>query len=128
MKRLVTIVAALAISVTMSFAQNAKTGNEPFKADFSKLSSYLELEPYQMTEVYKINEFFIQKQSESFVKNPLVQDVKMRDAVYGNLKLMKDVLNPEQYRKYVTVINVTNNNNKVIHVVGDSDIYLAENR
>lgn len=38
----------------------------------------------------------------------------MHQAVYGNLKLMKQVLTPDQYRKYVTLLNVTNNNNRAL--------------
>ena len=43
------------------------------------------------------------------------RDKKMRQAVYGNLKLMKKVLTPEQYRKYVVLLNVTNNNNRTLN-------------
>ena len=43
-----------------------------------------------------------------------MRDKKMRQAVYGNLKLMKKVLTPEQYRKYVILLNVTNNNNRTL--------------
>ena len=41
---------------------------------------------------------------------------------------MKKVLNTEQYRKYVALINVTNNNNRLsgFDVVPDS--YLADNK
>ena len=44
-----------------------------------------------------------------------MRDKKMRQAVYGNLKLMKKVLTPEQYRKYVVLLNVTNNNNRTLN-------------
>jgi hypothetical protein len=35
------------------------------------------------------------------------QDELLKNAVYGNLKLMKQTLSPEQYSKYNTVLNIT---------------------
>ena len=43
------------------------------------------------------------------------------------MKLMKDALNEEQYRKYVTLLNITNNNNKILKEMPLSDIYMADN-
>ena len=54
-------------------------------------------------------------QGESLRASEKMRDKKMRQAVYGNLKLMKKVLTPEQYRKYVVLLNVTNNNNRTLN-------------
>jgi hypothetical protein len=35
------------------------------------------------------------------------QDELIKNAVYGNLKLMKKTLSPEQYAKYNTLLNIT---------------------
>ena len=35
------------------------------------------------------------------------QGKKLREAVYGNFKLMKRTLTNEQYKKYVQLLNVT---------------------
>ena len=51
----------------------------------------------------------------------------MYDAVYGNLKLMKKALTADQYRKYVTLLNITNNNNRILGHEMMSDVYLADN-
>ena len=48
-------------------------------------------------------------------------------AVYGNLKLMKKALSPDQYRKYVTLLNITNNNNRTLGVNTFPEVYLADN-
>lgn len=46
----------------------------------------------------------------------------------ANLKLMKEALTADQYRKYVILLNVTNNNNRLTGAVTFTDIYLAENK
>ena len=53
---------------------------------------------------------------------------RLQKAVYGNLKLMKEALTADQYRKYVILLNVTNNNNRLTGAVTFTDIYLAENK
>ncbi|MDH6357603.1 hypothetical protein [Parabacteroides sp. PF5-9] len=128
MKRLVMAVAALAFSATLSMTHAQSVSKKPFMVDFNKLSTYLDLAPYQMTEVVNINDYFIEMQKESLSRNPVRQERKMHQAVYGNLKLMKEVLTTEQYRKYVTLLNVTNNNNRVLGHTVVSDVYLAHTK
>ena len=45
-------------------------------------------------------------QSASYAKEAK-QGKKLREAVYGNFKLMKRTLTNEQYKKYVQLLNVT---------------------
>lgn len=49
----------------------------------------------------------------------------MQQTVYSNLKLMKETLTPEQYRKYVILLNVTHNNNIRKGITSMPDAYLA---
>ena len=116
MRKLIMAVAVLGMSATMNFAKaqcvNEYGNKEPFAVEFSRLSSYLGLAPYQMEEGLNINDYFVQEQK----------------AVYGNLKLMKEALTADQYRKYVILLNVTNNNNRLTGAVTFTDIYLAENK
>ena len=122
MKRLVMAMSALLVSVTMSFAQESSLHKEPFVVNVGQLVSYLELRPSQINEVAMINDFFREKQSEG-----LRGSHKMRDkAVFGNLKLMKKALSTDQYRKYVALINVTNNNNRMTSGPSFPDVYLAD--
>ena len=62
MRKLFMAVAILGISATVSFAKaqcvNENGNKEPFAVEFGKLSSYLDLTPSQMDEVYDINEYF----------------------------------------------------------------------
>ena len=101
---------------------------EPFAVEFGKLSSYLDLTPSQMDEVYDINEYFKGQQKESLSRDTKRQEERLQKAVYGNLKLMKSALSDNQYRKYVTLLNVTNNNNRLTGAVTFTDIYLADNK
>ena len=109
MRKLIMAVAVLGMSATMNFAKaqcvNEYGNKEPFAVEFSRLSSYLGLAPYQMEEVLNINDYFVQEQRKSLSK-----DLK------------------RQYRKYVILLNVTNNNNRLTGAVTFTDIYLAENK
>ena len=121
MKRLVMAMSALLVSVTMSFAQESSLHKEPFVVNVGQLVSYLELRPSQINEVAMINDYFREKQSEG-----LRGSKRMRQAVFGNLKLMKKALSTDQYRKYVALINVTNNNNRMTSGLSFPDVYLAD--
>ncbi len=132
MRKLIMAVAVLGMSATMNFAKaqcvNEYGNKEPFAVEFSRLSSYLGLAPYQMEEVLNINDYFVQEQRKSLSKDLKRQDERLQKAVYGNLKLMKEALTADQYRKYVIFLNVTNNNNRLTGAVTFTDIYLAENK
>ena len=132
MRKLIMAVAVLGMSATMNFAKaqcvNEYGNKEPFAVEFSRLSSYLGLAPYQMEEVLNINDYFVQEQRKSLSKDLKRQDERLQKAVYGNLKLMKETLTADQYRKYVILLNVTNNNNRLTGAVTFTDIYLAENK
>lgn len=132
MRKLIMAVAVLGMSATMNFAKaqcvNEYGNKEPFAVEFSRLSSYLGLAPYQMEEVLNINDYFVQEQRKSLSKDLKRQDDRLQKAVYGNLKLMKEALTADQYRKYVILLNVTNNNNRLTGAVTFTDIYLAENK
>ena len=132
MRKLIMAVAVLGMSASMNFAKaqcvNEYGNKEPFAVEFSRLSSYLGLAPYQMEEVLNINDYFVQEQRKSLSKDLKRQDERLQKAVYGNLKLMKEALTADQYRKYVILLNVTNNNNRLTGAVTFTDIYLAENK
>lgn len=132
MRKLFMAVAILGISATVSFAKaqcvNENGNKEPFAVEFGKLSSYLDLTPSQMDEVYDINEYFKGQQKECLSRDTKRQEERLQKAVYGNLKLMKSALSDNQYRKYVTLLNVTNNNNRLTGAVTFTDIYLADNK
>lgn len=131
MKRLVLAMIILGISTTVGsvHAQEVNPNNErkPFVAEFSRLSAYLDLAPYQVTDVYHINEYFIRQQKKSLNQEPERRDEQLQKIVYGNLKLMKKALTDEQYRKYVVLLNVTNNNNRMMGDITFGDVYLAGN-
>ena len=126
MKRLVMAMSALLVSVTMSFAQESSLHKEPFEVNVGQLVSYLELRPSQINEVAMINDYFREKQSEGLRGSHKMRDKRMRQAVFGNLKLMKKALSTDQYRKYVALINVTNNNNRMTSGLSFPDVYLAD--
>lgn len=114
------------INVVNASDETRAKGSAPFNVEFERLSSYLELSANQVDEVYGINKYFINQQKKSLKSSVEERDGQIRDAVYGNLKLMRKVLDDAQYRKYLVLLNVTNNNN---HLEGDMvfpDVYMAE--
>lgn len=124
MRRLGMIMSAIVLVATMSFGQSKKV-NLVSDINFEKLSIYLQLKPSQMNDVASINEFFSTQLSEAASASESRYDKKVHQAVYSNLKLMKETLSDDQYRKYLTLINVTNNNNRLFSA-GYGDTYLAE--
>lgn len=108
MKRLVLLVVVALGMCATSFAGNKVEGKD-WKLDVNivKLSKYLKLDTRQMEEVAAISDYFADKvQSASYAKETR-QGKKLREAVYGNFKLMKRTLTDEQYKKYVQLVNIT---------------------
>ena len=72
----------------------------------TKLSNYLKLNGKQQEEVANICTYFNDQmyRASSSHKN---QKKLLQQAVYGNLKLMKETLNEKQYNQYVRLLNVT---------------------
>jgi hypothetical protein len=111
MKRLfLSLVAAICLSATVFAA-----GNQPTTAKWEgninvyKLSEYLNLNASQSEEVSNICDYFAdQMRKVNYSKKN--QDTLLHNAIYGNLKLMKKTLTPEQYAKYAAVLNVTLHN------------------
>ena len=108
MKRLgLTLVAAVCLTAT-TFA----AGNQPTTAKWegninvSKLGQYLKLSADQHEEVANICEYFTEQMSRA-TNSKKNQEKLLRNAVYGNLKLMKKTLSEKQYADYAKVLNIT---------------------
>ena len=110
MKRLgLTLVAALCLTVTTYAAGNqpvSETAKWESTINVSRLSKYLNLDGKQHDEVAEIIEFFNQEMARA-TNAKKYREQKLRNAVYGNLKLMKKTLDKEQYANYAKVLNVT---------------------
>ncbi len=103
-----TVYAAMALTfigaadMNASNTDNAGAARATYDVEFTRLSKYLGLSDSQSQRVYNINELFRDQQ------NSL--DISNAKALTINLGLMKGVLTQEQYRKYLTLLNVTSNN------------------
>ena len=108
MKRFgLTIVAALCLSVAAFAAGNQPTTEKwEVKINVEKLSKYLNLDSKQAEEVANICEYFSEQMDRA---NHAKKDKEqqMRNAGYGNLKLMKKTLNDKQFADYARVLNAT---------------------
>ena len=102
-----------------------QTEETPFAINFQQLGKYLQLETTQMEPVYQINEAFRANQEEAQSRGAKRKRESIKQALLVNLKQMKEVLSEAQYRDYVAILNVTNNNNRILSN-SLTDIYLAE--
>ena len=104
-----TLVAALAFSASV-FANGVNDSTVVAKWDGSinkaKLNKYLKLNSVQGEEVADICDYF-QEQMKIANRSTKNADQKVRNAVYGNLKLMKKTLNDKQYADYVRLMALT---------------------
>ena len=124
-----TLILTIAVFLATSFAGFAQS-NEPNKVSMSKqpfiisfeaLDKFLDLSFEQVDNVRNINDYFIATQKKNVKNSPEAQHEKIQNAVYANIKLLKDVLSPAQYRKYIGLINVTNYNRLHSEKTNDSE-------
>lgn len=102
-----TVAVALCLGAATFAAENQPTEAKwEKKINVSKLGKYLNLAPTQQEDVANITEFFSEQMSKA-TRAKKDQDKKLHNAVYGNLKLMKETLTPQQYAKYTMLLNVT---------------------
>jgi hypothetical protein len=116
------VVGLLFVSATLVKGQNDAAQNLHYVIDFQKLSYYLELDDSQKGEVSQINAFFIDQQKQYLRKNlsPEKWEKNWNQVLYGNLKLMKETLSEEQYKKYLRVINATHTN-RMLAALNEAD-------
>ena len=122
----------MAVCVVLMGMQSVKaqglyelTGKAPFTIRFGQLSRYLDLQPSQQESVYRISEAFMADQQEALIRSARKEEL-MTHALHANLKQMKEALSEAQYRNYVTLLNVTSNNQVLSSNLTDG--YLANNR
>lgn len=107
------LVSALMFSAAV-FAQNANSSEKvAAKWDGSinkeKLNKYLKLSVSQDEKVSDICDFF-KVQMKAANRSEADNNVKIRSAVYSNLKLMKQTLDEKQYSEYARLMALTMKN------------------
>lgn len=125
-KWMIMMLMGLSVSGNLVKAESVyeQTEETPFAINFQQLGKYLQLETTQMEPVYQINEAFRANQEEAQTRGAKRKGELMKQALLVNLKQMKEVLSEAQYRDYVAILNVTNNNRLLSNSL--TDIYLAE--
>ena len=126
MRRLSLVLSAIVLVAIMSFGQSQKV-DLVSDINFERLSRYLQLKSSQVDEVAIINDYFNIQLEEAWYASKSRFNKKVHQAVYGNLKLMKNALTKDQYRKYLVLINVANNNNRLFSKVNE-ETYFAESK
>ncbi len=109
-KIFLTAVAVLGFAAA-GMAEDKDANTAKIKVNTARLSTYLNLSASQYDTVDEINAYFeSQMEDANRVADDSKKAAKVRKAVMGNCKLMKENLTKEQYAKYLEVINVTLNN------------------
>lgn len=115
MKRLfLTVVAVL--SMTMTFAENEKLNSVDnanaynMSVNYSKLADCLELSGDQVELVQDIHTSFCADMMNAAYANADERESMVKNAIAKDLNFMRHVLNSDQYRKYLTLLNLTFNN------------------
>lgn len=115
MKRLYLVVLAM-LSMTMTFAENEKASNVnntnayDMTVNMRKLGETLGLTFDQMESVTDIHHTFCGEMMVAAQANKEDRKELVNKAVIKDLKYMRYVLNPDQYKKYVMLLNATINN------------------
>ena len=109
MKKMVLTAAAVFGFAVASVAADKNTVSTKVNVNTAKLSEYLGLTAAQY-DVEAINEYFESEMAAADRASEEKKANKVRKAVLGNCKLMKETLSKEQYNKYLNVINATMTN------------------
>ena len=110
MKRLFLAVAAMMVWGAADVqASNAENFN--FQINQHAMNHYLKFHDDQFNQVEDIQEYFKECMHRAGYSKGQLREKRIKYAVYSNLKLMKQVLDNEQYRKYLRIVNVSLRNN-----------------
>jgi hypothetical protein len=108
MKRFIIMAAvALGVSATAVADNNVNAKDWTISLNVAKLGKYLDLTSNQYNDVENITTYFSDKMYSAYLSKDAKQTKKLREAVYGNFKLMKEALSDAQYKKYLYLMNVT---------------------
>lgn len=106
MKRsFLSVVMFLSLSTVGYSQENKLNVGDWMEASLPKLSRYLNLNAEQYDDVANAIDFFSDKMRNAKYSKENRQIKKLNEAVYGNLKLMKNTLSHAQYKKYVLLMN-----------------------
>lgn len=108
MKSGLTFIAALAFSATVFANGNQTTAPEKWNGSINKtqLGKYLKLSSNQTEDVAAICDYF-EYEMKRANKAKEGNNEKIRKAVYGNLKMMKETLDEKQYSDYLKLMGMT---------------------
>ena len=106
MKRIfLSVIMVLGLS-TVCFSQNKQEVNDlNIEISLPKLARYLNLNSIQYDNVENAIDFFSDKMQSAKYSKGRRQIKNLNEAIYGNLKLMRNTLSQNQYRKYLQLIN-----------------------
>jgi hypothetical protein len=115
MKKMILTVVAL-MSMTMTFAENEKAANlnttESYNmtVNMNKLSQALGLSNDQVQAVSEIHKSFSAEMMFAAQYGKEEREQRVDNAIKRDLAYMNYILNQEQYRKYLTLLNITLHN------------------
>ena len=110
MKKIVlTLAVMLSMTTTFAASKNTSSNEAIYVMDNNtgSLARCLRLEPDQEAEVERIQSIFTADMKDAFKASDDKQQVKLRKAVKRNLRQLSYILNRDQMRTYLRIINAT---------------------
>jgi hypothetical protein len=113
-KFILSLVAVLAVSVSSFAAENTNVDKTTVKNKMNKMESALQMDGYQSS-VLEDATISLQEAIQDALQNndEAAKKQEIKKAVNKNLRNASRVLNMNQYKKYLQILNVTLQNNKI---------------
>ena len=117
-KTILALVAVFAMGMNMnSFAAKVNTGveNFNFRYNVETMSNHLQLNDNQRAQLEEISDEFTLDMNRAGRSKDDKKVEKINRAVRRNISKAHHILTPEQYKKYLQVLNLTLENHRVRH-------------
>lgn len=113
-KVIITLVAVMAVTVSMVAAPKAEKNAEPtqYTIDFNSYSiaRYLGMSSDQVADMNMVHDNFSREMKKAEKAEGANRDKLTKKAINRNVSYMRNILSEDQFRKYRVVLNATLNN------------------
>jgi len=99
--------AALMTFSASAYSTRMNDGKFELNINSSRLCHYLGVNEFYADQISEVTEAFSSDLENAEKKSGVERANRVKEAVFGNLKVMRKYLTKDQYHKYVTVMNQT---------------------
>ena len=129
MKRLfLSVITVLCLSTVCFSQEKLEVTDWNMEMHLPELARYLKLNPIQYDHVTDAINFLSDKMRSAKYSMGKRQIKYLKEAVYGNLKLMKSTLSQDQYKKYLRILNSQLRNKGLNPYIKSTSDFVAQNK